>query len=760
MLNIDRRVSLVALYITFSCLYFSCRKSTFAQPGTNAPMAAAPAHRRALSEGKRPQDRRLEPLKTYNGHFPFHAPETVAEWKQRSDSVRQRLLVAAGLWPMPERPDPNAVVHGKVDREEYTVERVILESYPGHYVTGSLYRPKQQEGPLPAVICPYGHWKGGRFQEETLQEVRKQIEQGAEKYEIGGRYPLQARCVQLARMGCIVFMYDLEGYADSRQLSEDVVHKQKLSRPNYDGKTDWGFYSTQAELRLLSPYGLQAYNSMCVLDWIASLAEVDKSRIAVTGGSGGATQTLLMCAADDRIAAAFAAVMVSTAMQGGCSCENASCLRVGAGNVDFAALFAPKPMGMASADDWTREFHRDGYPELLELFELLGAKSKVHLASLTQFKHNYNYASRAAMFDWFNKHLRLNVKTPIVEQDFVPLSQAELTVWNTDHPAPPSQADYERQLLQKMAEVASDSVEALHPVDEKSAKELLAMLRSAFRVVLACDLPAPREVECTKVRETNHADHRELIGLTRNLHSQTELPTILLMPSEWNGQFVLWAHPEGKQSLFNDEGALRGELHRLLDQGFSIASADLLFQGEFLASDEEVSKARIAEGERRLPQFTFGYNPSLFAHRTADLLTMTSALRHFQGSPHDVHLVAGEGGGPWALAARAIAGKNVQSAVVDTQGFRFEDLGSWRDPDFLPGAVRYRDLPGLVALSAPLPLAVIGEEADTMSLAESTYDALDATDQFALLGEQEETTLSRMVTWFLENQANKSSTGK
>ena len=478
MLNIDRRISIVVLYLGFSCFCFCSWKPAVAEPTTNVSVTSAPVNRHAIDEGQRPQDRRLEPLKTYNGHFPFQAPQSVNEWEQKSDLVRQRLLVAAGLWPMPERPKPNAVVHGKVERAEYTVERVILNSYPGHYVTGSLYRPKGQDGPLPAVICPYGHWKGGRFQEETLQEVRKQIEQGAEKYEIGGRYPLQARCVQLARMGCLVFIYDLEGYADSRQLSEDVVHKQKLPRPDYDGKSDWGFYSTQAELRLLSPYGLQAYNSMCVLDWIASLAEVDKSRIAVTGGSGGATQTLLMCAADDRIAAAFAAVMVSTAMQGGCSCENASCLRVGAGNVDFAALFAPKPMGMASADDWTKDFQQDGYPELRKLFDLLGAKSNVHLASLTQFKHNYNYASRAAMYDWFNEHLQLGLQTPIVEQDFVPLSQAELTVWNADHPAPPSPADYERELLQEMAEVASDSVKAFDPVDQKSAKRFQAMLLS------------------------------------------------------------------------------------------------------------------------------------------------------------------------------------------------------------------------------------------------------------------------------------------
>ena len=266
---------------------------------------------------------------------------------------------------------------------------------------------------------------------------------------------------------------------------------------------------------------------------------------------------------------------------------------------------------------------------------------------------------------------------------------------------------------------------------------------------MACDLPGSSEVEFTKVREIPHDDHRELIGLTRNLRSQTELPTILLMPNEWNGEFVLWAHSAGKQSLFDEQGTLRGELQRLIDQGSSIVAADLLYQGEFLESDEESSKARIAAGERKLPQFTFGYNPSLFAHRTVDLLTLISTLNYWRGSSHKVHLFAGEGGGPWALAARAMAAEHVQSAVVDTQGFRFGDLDSWRDPDFLPGAVKYHDLPGLVALSAPLPLTLVGENRDTMSLAESTYSALNATGQLALLGEQEAATLSSMVTWLL-----------
>ena len=69
------------------------------------------------------------------------------------------------------------------------------------------------------------------------------------------------------------------------------------------------------------------------------------ARIGVTGASGGGTQTMMLAAVDERPAAFFPAVMVSTHMQGGCTCENASYLRIGTGNVEIAALAAPRPLG-------------------------------------------------------------------------------------------------------------------------------------------------------------------------------------------------------------------------------------------------------------------------------------------------------------------------------------------------------------------------------------------------------------------------------
>src|SRR6059036_2483529 len=154
------------------------------------------------------------------------------------------------------------------------------------------------------------------------------------------------------------------GNSDSQQLSMALVHQFAKQRPEMNTVENWGLFSPQAEAHLQSVMGLQTWNSIRSLDFVLSLPEVDPSRIAITGASGGGTQTMLLAAVDPRVTLAFPAVMVSTAMQGGCTCENSSCLRVDTGNIEFAALIALRPLGLTAADDWTKEMTTKGFPEL------------------------------------------------------------------------------------------------------------------------------------------------------------------------------------------------------------------------------------------------------------------------------------------------------------------------------------------------------------------------------------------------------------
>ncbi|MEX0742403.1 MAG: hypothetical protein WD079_06360, partial [Phycisphaeraceae bacterium] len=375
---------------------------------------------RALPEGQKPEDVRLGDLRTLNDQFPFRQVGSAQAWEARAADLRKRVLVANGLWPMLPRTPLEAVVHGKVERDDYTVERVYFQSMPGHFVTGSLYRPKgEAEKRRPAVLSPHGHWPGGRFHDHGEQHVRQQIAAGGERFEESGRHPLQVRAVQLARMGAVVFLYDMIGYADSVQFQEHRPgFREAMNTPE-----GFGLFSPQAELRQINLMGLQTWNSTRALDFLLSLEDVDADRIGVTGASGGATQTFVLCAIDERPAVSVPAVMVSTAMQGGCPCENAAHLRVDGGNINLAALTAPRPQALIHADDWTVEMDEKGMPDLRQLYAMLGHEEKVDGHGFYHFGHNFNSVSRMYMYNWMNRHLGLGQQEPVIERDFQPLSR-------------------------------------------------------------------------------------------------------------------------------------------------------------------------------------------------------------------------------------------------------------------------------------------------------------------------------------------------
>src|SRR5947209_2916707 len=200
------------------------------------------------------KDARLGPPKDQNGYFPFHPPESKQSWDDRAAKVRTRRLVATGWRTMPEKTPLNPLMHGKIGRDGYRVEKVFFASMPGHYVTGSLYRPTgTADGKRPGMLCPHGHWANGRFYENSEANAKKEIASGAENTMEGARYPLQARCANLAKMGCVVFHYDMVGNADSKA----IPHRA-------------GFTDAEAELRPQTFMGLQTSNRIPPLDLVLS----------------------------------------------------------------------------------------------------------------------------------------------------------------------------------------------------------------------------------------------------------------------------------------------------------------------------------------------------------------------------------------------------------------------------------------------------------------------------------------------------------
>ena len=686
-----RILSIVFLFFIAEVLNCGLRQISFATEAD--PIAKA--------TGTLPNDRRLLPPKDLDGYFPFKPPKTKAEWEIRSEYVRRQMLVSLGLWPMPTKSPLNAVLHGKIDLPEYSIEKVYFESVPGFYVTGNLYRPKNVSGKVPGVMFAHGHWQDARLSTETEANLLHEIATGEERFEKGGHSRFQSMCVQLARMGCVVWQWDMLSDSDSVQLSREVVHKFAKQRPEMNTNKDWGLYSAQAESHLQSILGLQTLNAVRSLDFLLSLPEVDPSRTAITGASGGGTQSMILAAIDPRIQLSFPAVMVSTAMQGGCTCENASLLRVDTGNIEFAALFAPKPQGMTTANDWTKEMSTKGFPELKELYTLLDASKNVMLQRGEHFPHNYNAVSRSAFYTWLNQHFKLGQKEPVIEKDFEPLTREQLTVWNTEHLAPKANGpDFEKELLRWLTEDANKQLlSAAKPSDSQRK-----IIQGGIEILIGRKIGEIGDVQWDLKNKIDKGSFVEMNGTLTNAVRQEELPVIWLYPKKWNGKAVVWLDQNGKFGLYSADGLLKPGVAKLVDAGATVVGLDMLFQGDFLRDGKSLAQSPSVANPREFAGYTHGYNHSVFAQRTHDVLTAVHFLRTAKigdhPNPTSVAVVGLNGVGPIAAAARAVAGTAIDTVAIDTNGFRFGSLLDYRDLNFLPGGSKYLDIPGILAVGS------------------------------------------------------------
>ncbi|MGD9855155.1 MAG: hypothetical protein AB7U20_09425, partial [Planctomycetaceae bacterium] len=425
-------------------------------------------------------------------------------------------------------------------------------------------------------------------------------------------------------------------------------------------------------------------------------------------------------AIDERVAASMPCVMVSTAMQGGCTCENAPLLRIDQGNVDIAAATAPRPLGLTAAADWTRELKTKGYPDLQNLYAMLGHPDRLTAVFHTEFPHNYNHVNRSVMYGFFNRHFGLGLDEPVLERDFIPLSREEATVWTAEHPAPTGDAvgeAHEVRILQITAADAKEQVESLVPRTKNGLAKYREVVGGAWETILGRRLDDVGNVEFHETFSEQRAGYTLWAGLVEHADAGEILPALFLLPSEnWNREVVLWMTDTGKSGLWNNSQPV-DTVQQLLDAGYAVASADLFGQGEFNPEGQTPAAEQMwlqAEGKSAwggYAGYTFGYNHPIFVKRVHDVLTMLAFVRRHETQPQQVHLVGiGQTAGPIVAAARSQAGEDdVGATFVDIGDFHFADIDQLDDPMFVPGAVRYLDIDGLLSLSSAHPIHVATE---------------------------------------------------
>ncbi|MEK7832653.1 MAG: acetylxylan esterase, partial [Acidobacteriota bacterium] len=565
--------------------------------------------------------------------------------------------VSAGLWPAPTKQPIKATIFGKLDRGDHTVEKVYFESYPGFYVTGNLYRPKNATGlndstkKLPAVLCPHGHWAYGRLENQPLHSG-------------------PARAISFARQGYVAFSYDMVGYNDSSAITHQFANHNSTGV-----EALWG-------VNLL---GLQLWNSIRAVDFLLTLPEVDPARIACTGESGGGTQTFLLTAVDERINVAAPVNMVSFIMQGGSLCENAPNLRINTNNVEIAALTAPRPMMMVSATgDWTKNMLTSEHPAVRGIYRLFGADDKLTAIQIDA-PHNYNQQSREAVYGWFAHWLLARAETtPIKERNAGIPSVPELLVYFSR--SRPENELNETQLTQALIEQRKRQLEESQPRTAADLPRFKEQFGAAFRFSLMAESPKAEDLIAStpEVQKSGNSISTKLTISRRGKADRVELSLLQSNQSQSD-------QAKSEKTVLVLAPAADAEDAKRRDE----LVASLAAAGYVAATINLQPQAQNSEQARKYRYFTT-YNRTDAANQVQDILTAVAFLK---GKTAKLSVIALGKTGGLALLARGLT--KIDAMVADAA-----ELDSTNDKEFLarlpiPGVRRAGDFSTAVTL-APL----------------------------------------------------------
>lgn len=586
---------------------------------------------------------------------------TKAEWTEKAAALRQQIRVANGLVPTHEPTPLNAEIFGRIEREDYSVEKVYFEPFPGFFTTGNLYRPLGKTGPFPGIVSPHGHWGRGRLEN---------IERGS----------IPGRCINFAKQGYVIFAYDMLGYNDS---GKQIEH-------GYGGAREglWG----------LSAMGLQLQNSIRSIDFLESLPDVDSERIGCTGASGGGTQTFILTAVDERIKVSAPVNMISATMQGGCRCENAPNLRLDVSNLEIGALMAPRPLLLVSATgDWTVKTPTVEYPAIRSIYAHFDAEDKVHQVQVDA-EHNYNQESREAVYAWFAKwFLGADDTSAFKEVEFkVEPDEALLVFSEREMPAHALKQD---AFLPAWVNRSQQEIEKRQPTNETKLQTFKQEMGSGLQYALGLQIPKRTNVTLVEPEGAfpttyhTHLSAKHLV-IGRKGVGDT-IPAVLFSPEPQVGHdpVTLIVHPEGKAKLINSEtGEPSSLITALLGADQKVLIIDVFGTGEH----------GTYERSEDTNYFTT-YNRTTAALRVQDIVT---TLRGFtgRGDVSEVNLIGIGEAGLWSLLAAGFT--DVKNVVVDTAEFDNSSDTAFLETLPIPSIRRVGDFRTAGTLVAPQLLII------------------------------------------------------
>lgn len=273
-----------------------------------------------------------------------------AQWEAVREGYRQRLRDDLGLPPPGGKTSLHPQVTAKLQRSGYSVENIAFQNSPGLYVIGNLYIPAHAPGAkLPTVVYVCGHSPSP----------------------LGAKVSYQHHGIWFARNGFIAFVLDTIEFGEISGIHHGT-HNLEM----------WHWLSLG-----YNPSGVETWNAIRALDYLETRPEVDRTRIAITGRSGGGAISWFTAAVDERFHVAspvHGTWSIGPHVRNHTVRENCDCIYTwNAGLLDLpsiGALIAPRPLLIVNARRDV-SFPPSGYEvverQLRTVYQWYGAEEKL-----------------------------------------------------------------------------------------------------------------------------------------------------------------------------------------------------------------------------------------------------------------------------------------------------------------------------------------------------------------------------------------------
>jgi cephalosporin-C deacetylase-like acetyl esterase len=586
-------------------------------------------------------------------------PEELAAYQQK-----QRDFFEQQLGGFPERTPLNARVTGTLERDGFTVEKVVFESRPNFYVTANLYLPTG-EGPFPGVLVPCGHSANGK---------------ASELY--------QRASILLALNGMAALCYDPIGQGERAQILKDDG-TQMLGSTLEHTMVGVGSILVGANT---STY--RVWDGMRAIDYLQSRPEIDGERIGCTGNSGGGTLTSFLMSLDERIDCAAPSCYLTSFerlldTEGPQDAEQNwyAQLAHGFDHAEYIITRAPKPTLICAA---TQDFFDidgtwDTFRAAKRWYTKLGYPERVTIAEVDQ-PHGFHQGLREAAVQWMARWL-LDRDEPVREPAFEVFTDEELQVTEEGQVLVMDGAISVFDINTERGEALAKSRAELHK--NLTQNELKDEIKETVGFRTGDDLPDYEVVDHGEANENGVMVKRIAIASADAPHT----PAIQLIPETPSGDHYLIVHGEGKAVALAQGGLAR----QLVNEGHTITAIDLYGIGELETPENYKGWAEYFSRDWQDYYAAYLIGESFVGMRTEQILQTARAI---QTDDKPIHLIAtGEATVP-ALHATAFESERFASTVFKDGLETWTELLGQRITrnqlfNTVHGALRVYDLPDL-----------------------------------------------------------------